>query len=55
VTAVAPVPGGRPIFGQARVRILPLPASRLELSPRPARLAVGTKLTSERPGVQLAE
>src|SRR5262245_29586893 len=45
VTAVAPVPGGRPIFGQARVRILPLPASRLELSPRPARLAVGTKLT----------
>jgi hypothetical protein len=45
VTAVAPVPGGRPILGQARVRILPLPASRLELSPRPARLAVGTKLT----------
>ena len=45
VTAVAPVPGGRPIFGQARVRILPLPAARLELSPRPARLAVGTRLT----------
>ena len=45
VTAVAPVPGGRPVFGQARVRILPLPASRLELTPRPARLAVGTRLT----------
>lgn len=45
VTAVAPVPGGRPVFGQARVRILPLPAARLELTPRPARLAVGTKLT----------
>ena len=45
VTAVAPVPGGSPVFGQARVRVLPLPASRLELSPRPAKLAVGTRLT----------
>jgi len=45
VTAVAPVPGGRPVFGQARVRVLPLPAARIELSPRPARLAVGTRLT----------
>jgi len=45
VTAVAPVPGGRPVFGQARVRVLPLPAARLELTPRPTRLAVGTRLT----------
>ncbi len=45
VTAVAPDPGGRPVFGQARVRVLPLPAARLELTPRPARLAVGTRLT----------
>lgn len=45
VTAVAPVPGGRPVFGQARVRVLPLPAARIEVSPRSTRLAVGTRLT----------
>jgi hypothetical protein len=46
VTAVASVPGdGRPVYGQAVVRILPLPAARIELASRPAKIVVGTRLT----------
>ena len=45
VAAVAAVPGGRPIYGQATVRVLPLPITRIKLAPRPSRMAVGTRLT----------
>ena len=44
-TAVASVDSGRPTVGQAVIKILPLDASRVEISPAPARLALGTTLT----------
>ena len=45
VTAVASGSGGRPVFGQATVRVMPLPIARIDISPRPTRLAVGSRLT----------
>jgi hypothetical protein len=45
VTAVASSAGGRPVFGQATVRVMPLPISRIDIAPRPTRLAVGSRIT----------
>ena len=44
-TAVASVGSSRPTLGQAVIRIVPQDAARVEISPQPARLAVGTTLT----------
>jgi len=44
-TAVASIGSGRPTLGQAVIRIVPQDAARVEISPQPARLAVGTTLT----------
>src|SRR2546430_12049158 len=47
VTAVAYVPGvtGSQVFGTALVHVLPQPPARLDLDPRPPRLAAGSRLT----------
>jgi hypothetical protein len=45
VTAVASVAGARPAFGQADIVVLPLDAARIELSTRPGRLVVGSRLS----------
>jgi hypothetical protein len=45
VTAVASVEGARPAFGQADIVVLPLDATRIELSTRPGRLVVGSRLS----------
>ncbi|HXE58683.1 MAG TPA: Ig-like domain-containing protein [Gemmatimonadales bacterium] len=46
VTAVAAVPGAqRPAFGQAVIRVLPAPPARVEITPAPERVLVGTRLT----------
>jgi len=45
VTAVASVPGTRPVFGRAKVTVLPEGASRVELSQVPATVLAGTRLS----------
>src|SRR2546423_8309346 len=46
VTAVGYVPGAQgQVFGVALVHVLPEPASRIALEPRPSRLVAGTRLT----------
>lgn len=45
VFAVAAVRGTRPVFGQATIRVRPLPAARVELGPLLTRVLVGTRLT----------
>ncbi len=45
VFAVAAVRGARPVFGQAVIRVRPLPAARVELGPALTRVLAGTRLT----------
>jgi len=47
VTAVGFIPGvqGSQVFGAALVHVLPEPAARIVLDPRPARLVAGSRLT----------
>ncbi|MGH7526525.1 MAG: Ig-like domain-containing protein [Gemmatimonadales bacterium] len=45
VTAVAAADSVSPILGQALVRVLPLPAARIDIQPAPARMLAGTRLT----------
>jgi uncharacterized protein YjdB len=45
VAAVASVKGAKPAFGEAIVKIKPLPASRIDVSPAATRLLAGTRLT----------
>jgi hypothetical protein len=45
VYAMAAADSTKPILGQAVVRVLPLPASRIEIQPAPSRLLAGTRLT----------
>ncbi len=45
VTAVAAADSVSPILGQAVVRVLPLPAARIDIQPAPARMLAGTRLT----------
>jgi len=47
VTAVGYMPGvqGSQVFGAALVHVLPEPAARIVLDPRPARLVAGSRLT----------
>ena len=47
VTAVGYIPGvqGSQVFGAALVHVLPEPAARIVLDPRPARLVAGSRLT----------
>jgi hypothetical protein len=44
VTAVASVPGTKPVFGRASVTVRPESAARVDLSPVPATVLVGTRL-----------
>ena len=44
VYAVAAADSTKPILGQATVRVLPLPTSRIEVQPAPSKLVVGTRL-----------
>ncbi len=45
VTVVATLPGSKSAITQAEVRVLPQLAARVEVSPAPARLVAGTRLT----------
>jgi hypothetical protein len=47
VTAVGFIPGqdGSQVFGSALVHVLPEPAARIALDPRPARLVAGSRIT----------
>src|SRR5437762_3119120 len=49
VSAVARIPGRqiRPTIGLARITVLPLPAARIEVTPRPRRMLAGTSLVLE--------
>jgi hypothetical protein len=44
VFAMAAADSTKPILGQATVRVLPLPTSRIEIQPAPSKLVVGTRL-----------
>jgi hypothetical protein len=44
VTAVASVPGTKPVFGRASVTVRPESAARVDLPPVPATVLVGTRL-----------
>jgi hypothetical protein len=44
VYAMAAADSTKPILGQATVRVLPLPASRIEIQPAPSKLLVGSRL-----------
>ena len=45
VFAVAAADSTKPVLGQAVIRVLPLPASRIEIQPAPSKLLAGTRLT----------
>jgi uncharacterized protein YjdB len=45
VAAMASVKGAKPTFGEAIVKIKPLPAARIDVSPAAGRLLAGTRLT----------
>ena len=49
VSAVGRIPGRqiRPTIGLARITVLPLPAARIEVTPRPRRMLAGTSLVLE--------
>lgn len=44
VFAVAAADSTKPVLGEAVIRVLPLPASRIEIQPAPAMLLAGTRL-----------
>jgi hypothetical protein len=45
VFAVAAADSTKPVLGQAVIRVLPLPASRIEIQPSPTKLLAGTRVT----------
>ncbi len=45
VTVVASLPGTSSTFGHAEIRVLPLPATRIEVEPAPSKVLAGTQLT----------
>ena len=45
VYAVAAADSTKPVVGQAVIRVLPLPASRVEIQPAPSRLLAGARVT----------
>ncbi len=45
VYAVAAADSTKPVLGQAVIRVLPLPATRIEIQPAPSKLLAGTRLT----------
>ncbi|MDX2193612.1 MAG: Ig-like domain-containing protein [Gemmatimonadales bacterium] len=45
ITVVAGLPGTRPAFGEATIRVLPAPVARVDIAPKPAKLLAGTRLT----------
>lgn len=44
VTAVAGTPGANPAVGTVRIKVLPQPAARVDVSPQPARLVAGSRI-----------
>lgn len=45
VYAMAAADSTRPVLGEAVIRVLPLPASRIQIQPAPSKLLAGTRLT----------
>ncbi|HEY8197793.1 MAG TPA: Ig-like domain-containing protein [Gemmatimonadales bacterium] len=45
VYAVAAADSTKPVLGEALIRVLPLPASRIQIQPAPSKLLAGTRLT----------
>ena len=45
VYAVAAADSTQPVLGEAVIRVLPLPASRIEIQPAPSKLLAGTRIT----------
>lgn len=45
VYAMAAADSTKPVLGQAVVRVLPLPASRIDIQPSPSKLLAGTRIT----------
>ncbi len=45
VYAMAAADSAKPVLGEAVIRVLPLPASRIQIQPSPSKLLTGTRLT----------
>ncbi len=45
VHAMVAADSTRPVLGQSVIRVLPLPASRIEIQPAPSKLLTGTRMT----------
>ena len=45
VFAMAAADSTKPVLGEAVIRVLPLPASRIQIQPAPSKLLAGTRLT----------
>ena len=45
VYAMAAADSTKPVLGEAVIRVLPLPASRIQIQPAPSKLLAGTRLT----------